>query len=80
MEQRDLDDREKGYIRAKVEPSEKIKNPYGVLVDINDDYQIGTPDEVTGCDEAVAIVRDNFERSKKRAAWITDQVMALGQE
>jgi len=80
MEQRDLDDREKGYIRAKVEPSEKIRNPYGILVDINDDYEIGTSDEVTGCDEAVAIVRDNFERSMKRAAWIIDQVMALGQE
>jgi hypothetical protein len=80
MEQRDLDDREKGHIRAKVEPSEKLKHPYGVLVDINDDYQIGAPEEVTGCEEAVAIVRNNFERSMKRAAWIINQVMALGQE
>lgn len=77
MEQTNLDDRRDGHVRAKVEPSEKIKQPHGVLVDINDDYRIGAQDEVTGSDEAVAIINNQFEKSMKRAAWIIDQVMAL---
>jgi len=81
MQQTLLEDREKGYIRAKVEPSVKIRQPrVGVLVGINDHYEIGPPDDVTNSDEAVAIVNERFESSMKRSAWIIDQVMALTQE
>ena len=38
MEQRDLEDRYKGYIRAKVEPSVKIKA--GIFMQINDHFEV----------------------------------------
>jgi hypothetical protein len=77
MQQTLLDDRKDGYIRAKVERSNKLKSPYAVCVDINDHYSIGSPSEVTGCEQAVSIVNDHFESSMNRSAWIVDQVMAL---
>jgi len=77
MEQRQLDDRENGHIRAKVEPSVKLKGQ-GVHVDVNDHYTIAEdPSKIMGCREAVEIVSGSFERSLKRSAWIIDQVMAL---
>jgi hypothetical protein len=77
MQQVLLDDREDGYIRAKVEPSTISKSRFGVCVDINDHYAIGDPSEATDCEKAVSIISDRFESSMKRSAWIVDQVMAL---
>lgn len=77
MQQTLLDDRENGYIRAKIERSTSLKSPFGVRADINDHYAIDDPSTATGCEEAVSIVSDRFEASLKRSAWIIDQVMAL---
>lgn len=77
MQQTLLDDRDDGYIRAKVEPSTLLKSAFGVLVDVNDHYTLGDPKEIVGCDRAVNIVAENFENSIKRSGWIIDQVMAL---
>lgn len=78
MEQTNLDDRQSGYIRAKVEPSSSLPPPMlGVYVDINDHYQLSKPGEAVGCEGAVAIVRENFQRSIDRSAWIVDQIMML---
>lgn len=74
MEQINLDDREKGYIRAKVEPSPLVKP--GVFVDINDHYQVSTVEDAVGCAEAVGVVKLRFEDSIRRSAWIMDQVIA----
>jgi hypothetical protein len=79
MQQTLLEDRENGYIRAKVERSLKLKTPFAVYVDINDHYVIGNPSEVTGCEQAVRIINDHFETSLRRSAWIIDQVMALAE-
>jgi hypothetical protein len=78
MEQADPDDRDNGYIRAKVERSPQLR--IGVFVDINDHYVVGRPDETLGCERAVATVTERFDSSLKRSAWIIDQVMALAQE
>ena len=75
MEQRNLDDRYRGHIQAKVEPSKNMTN--GVIVDINDHYQIENSDDVIGCEEIISIVKNSFEPSMKRSEWIIDQVMAL---
>lgn len=80
MQQTLLDDRDKGYIRAKVEPSTKLKASFAVNVDVNDHYVIGNPSDVTGCENAVSLVSNRFEDSLKRSAWIIDQVMALAQK
>lgn len=77
MQQTLLDDRENGYIRAKIERSASIKSPFVIRADVNDHYAIGDPATVTGCEKAVSIVSDRFEASLKRSAWIIDQVMAL---
>jgi hypothetical protein len=78
MEQANLDDRKKGFVRAKVEPSPRYRPVgYGVSIDINDHYELSTPDNAVGCADAVDIIRTNFETSLSRSAWIMDQVMAL---
>jgi hypothetical protein len=77
MEQVNLEDRDKGYIRAKVESSSLL--PTGILVDINDHYELGPPDDAVGCEDAVTIVATGFEPSIVRSAWIIDQVMALAE-
>ena len=75
MEQVNLEDREKGSIRAKVEPSSLVK--FGVIVDVNDHYELSAPGESVGCASAVELITQGFERSIQRSAWIIDQVMAL---
>ncbi|WP_404359895.1 hypothetical protein [Methylotuvimicrobium sp. KM1] len=75
MEQRNLDDRYRGHIQAKVEPSKSMLN--GVIVDINDHYEVEDCNNVIGCEKIISIVKNNFEKSIKRSDWIIDQVMAL---
>lgn len=75
MEQSNLTDRDKGFIRAKVEPSPLLG--MGVYVDVNDHYEVSLPEKAVGATDAANIVSQNFESSTKRSAWIIDQVMAL---
>jgi len=77
MQQSDVDDRPAGYIRAKVEPSDKIKGRVGVYVQVNDHYEIENPDDAQGCDEIIRLLAESFDRSISRSEWIIDQVMRL---
>jgi hypothetical protein len=80
MEQSELDDRAKGYIRAKVEPSPQFRPVgHGVSVDINDHYELSSAEDATGALAAVDLIQSQFQPSLDRSAWITDQVMALAQ-
>lgn len=71
------DDRPKGYVQATVEPSNKIANGVGIYVQVNDHYEVADPDDITGCNAAMALLAENFDPSLKRAETIINQVMAM---
>ena len=75
MEQRKLEDRYKGHIRAKVEPSTAIKT--GICMEVNDHYEVEDAENVIGCDAVISILEEKFDASIERSEWIIDQVMAL---
>lgn len=77
MEQKDLDDREGGYIRAKIEPSNVIRNASGIFMEINDHYETRDPEHAQGAEPIVDLLEKRFEDSIRRAEWIADQIMAL---
>lgn len=78
MEQTHVEGRANGYIRAKVEPSVRLRDPRtGVFVEINDHYEVDDPDKVKGCDGIIALLEDCFEESLHRSEWIVDQIMRL---
>lgn len=77
MLQPEVDDRPKGYIKAKVEPSVRIKGLSGVYVEVNDHYEIENPDKVFGCEEIISLLEAHFEASIQRSEWIIDQVARL---
>jgi len=80
MEQRELDDRKKGHIRAKLEPSTEIKNYSGIFMEINDHYESENPLQSQGSEEMIAILEQQFEISIKRSEWIIDQIMSLKEQ
>jgi len=77
MSQEDLEDRELGHIRAKVEPSVLIKGNSGVFVEINDHYEISDKASPDGAIRITALLARQFDDSIRRSEWIIDQVMAL---
>lgn len=78
MEQRLVDDRPKGRIRARIEPSAKIKDGIsGIFVEINDHFEVDNADLVVGCEEIINILETRFDASIERSEWIIDQVMGL---
>lgn len=77
MQQLDLDDREIGHIRAKVEPSSRIRNGAGIFMEINDHYEILENDSLTGSIPMMNILEEQFDNSIKTSEWIIDQIMAL---
>lgn len=77
MEQRDLDDREAGHIRAKIEPSGLIRTSSGIFMEINDHYELRRTEDPLGADLIVDLLEERFEGSVRRAEWIVDQIMAL---
>ncbi|MFH1328469.1 MAG: hypothetical protein ABIH76_06495, partial [Candidatus Bathyarchaeota archaeon] len=77
MKQMDLDDREIGYIQAKVEPSPLVKNGAGIYVEVNDHYEISKDDASDGAIRITDILSKQFDDSIRRSEWIIDQIMAL---
>ena len=77
MEQRDLDDRKKGYIRAKAEPSTLIKSEAGIFMEVNDHYEVEDPAQNQGCEELIELLEQKFDASVRRSEWIIDQIMRL---
>jgi hypothetical protein len=78
MQQRILNDRLKGSINARVEPSTKLgANTSGIFIEVNDHYEVEDRDKATDATETMDIVQKNFEKSIARSEWIIDQVMEL---
>jgi len=77
MQQVGIDDREIGHIQAKVQPSPLIKNGSGIIVEVNDHYEIPKDDALDGAIRITDILSKQFEDSIRRSEWIIDQVMAL---
>lgn len=67
------DERPTGYVQAKVEPS--LTSERGVVVDVNDHYEIPGEREVDGCHEIIGLFERKFESSLQRSEWIVDQLM-----
>lgn len=74
MEQRNLDDRYKGHIQTKVESSMNLN---GIVVDVNDHYEIEESDQVIGCEKIITLVKNNFEKSMRRSEKIINHIMSL---
>ncbi len=72
MRQNVLDDRERGYIQAKIEPSKTIRS--GVYIETNDHYESLEGENVEGCQEIMSIFENRFDDSLKRSEWIIKQV------
>ncbi|MBI1211871.1 MAG: hypothetical protein GC190_10445 [Alphaproteobacteria bacterium] len=77
MQQRDTDDRPRGYIQAIVQPSSKIEANSGVFVEINDHFELKSQDNLEGSLEIVGLLDSRFDDSVLRSEQIIDQVMAL---
>lgn len=78
MQQRNVDDRAKGYISARVEPSALVSGGRtGIFMQINDHYEMEDPESAVGCDEMIGILEQKFEESRVRSEWIIDQIMTL---
>ncbi|MFA6413518.1 MAG: hypothetical protein WCW53_12550 [Syntrophales bacterium] len=77
MSQIDLDDREDGYITAKVTPSKLVKNGAGIFIEVNDHYEINKEDPLAGATPIIDILRKQFDVSIRRSEWIIDQIMDL---
>ncbi|SPD76315.1 conserved hypothetical protein [uncultured Desulfobacterium sp.] len=77
MLQQDLDDRKKGYIKAKIEPSNKIKDNAGIDMEVNDHYEVENPAQNQDCKELMDILESKFDNSIKHSEWIIDQIMKL---
>ena len=77
MRQNDGDDREIGYIEAKIEPSPLIKNRAGIMINVNDHYEIPKDDSLAGPIPIMDILEKQFDKSIRRSEWIIDQIMDL---
>jgi hypothetical protein len=75
MEQRNLDDRYRGHIQAKVGSSINLND--GILVNINDHYETEENDKVIGCEKIITLIKDNFEDSIRRSGKIINHIMSL---
>jgi hypothetical protein len=59
------DDGRSGYVRIKIEPSIKIK--HGVLININDHYEIPEYKPENGCEAIIDILTSSWNDSLKRS-------------
>lgn len=77
MQQVHVEDRKRGYIRTKIEPSSQIKNSSGIFVEVNDHYEVAEHDATAGAEPIVDLLARVFDDSIRRSEWIIDQIMAL---
>lgn len=78
MRQLRNDDRQSGFVQVKVEPSVRIPNNTGIYVDVNDHYDISTPENSIGsAAKTVELLERNFEDSLDRSEQIIDWLMQL---
>ena len=78
MEQRDLADRKKGYVRCKIEPSKKV-DPQGggIYMEVNDHYEVEEQGKLSGCQEMINTLESNFDKSINHSEFIINQIMSF---
>jgi hypothetical protein len=78
MSQLDRGDGYNGHVNAKVEPSLRPNLlTTGIYMEVNDNYVLGSTDEVIGSEPAMAIVEGQWITSMARSEAIIDQIMSL---
>jgi len=77
MTQANLDDRENGYITAKIGPSKSVKNAAGIFIQVNDHYEMTKDDPLAGATPMIDMLSKQFDASIRRSEWIIDQIMDL---
>jgi hypothetical protein len=70
-----VDDREAGWIQARIEPSQSIgRGESGIFIEVNDHYQLK---QSTDALAMMRILQDRFDASMATADKIIDQIMSL---
>jgi len=77
MIQLELEDRDEGHIRTKVEPSARITDGTGIYVEINDHYDFSNKEPKGSTLHATDLLEKHFDDSIRRSEWIIDQIMSL---
>ena len=78
MEDQNLADRERGYIRVTIQPSLRIKDEAGIFLQVNDHYELTNPEGATGATDLMKTLEGNrFDVSMKRAESLMDIVLRL---
>jgi hypothetical protein len=78
MSQLDREDKFRGSISARIEPSTRPGLlTTGIFMEINDHYVAGQNDQIIGSDAAMAILESEWPISMARSEMIIDQIMAL---
>lgn len=77
MEQRAVDDRDHGYVRADIRPSSTKNN--GIFMEINDHYEVHD-ENLTGNDKIIDLLESSFEKSIARSESIINHIMEMKDE
>lgn len=77
MQQRQLDDRNRGHVQAKIEPSVRLAGRAGIFMEINDHFEVERSGDAAGCEEIIDLLQAKFDESLRRSDWIIDQIMQL---
>lgn len=64
-----------GYTQVKVEPSPRFKQ--GILIGVNDHYQIEFPDDATGCNEIMEMLANEWQHSFEQSGKYINKLMQL---
>lgn len=72
-----VDERPKGHVQVKVEPSRRIKGNVGIYMEVNDHYEIADAEKSQGSLEVISLLEKNFDASIRRSENIIDQIMRL---
>lgn len=74
MRQGGLNDRPAGNINVRIEPSKDI-TPAGIMVRVNDHYELAGYKEAEGAKPLMRFLENNFEQSISRSESIIDGIM-----
>lgn len=66
------DEKYEGYVTVKVEPSYKV--PFGIFIEVNDDYRMSGPEDT---DWVVEILSERWDESRARSAQVQDHLVQL---
>ena len=77
MEQNGLTDRPAGHLQVRVGPSVRVADNKGIYISTNDEFSLENTADISGSIEMMDMIRDNWDKSMRRAEKIFDQIMSL---